>query len=187
VLFPSILYLQNHLEVRITPYIHDTMLRPSIICIRRYYILHWNFLMIHILIITYQNPVIVIISWLFFVFTSSVLWHHTHDQFYLLQRLCFSYKDAEDWMEQQVILILHFYLLQHPLFNYKFLMMLALIFFCSRGMSTAHAIFITIMSVYLVFLSGLFCDQLDGPVTFRSSHLSNFTLGVCYYFVVMWK
>jgi hypothetical protein len=48
----------------------------------------------------------------------------------------------------------------------------------NRGMSTAHAIFITIMSVYLVFLSGLFCDQLDGPVTFRSSHLSNFTLGV---------
>jgi hypothetical protein len=88
-------------------------------------------------------------------------------------------------MEQQVVLILHFYFLQHPLFNYMFLMILALIFFCSRGMSTAHAIFITIMSVYLVFLSGLFCDQLDGPVTFRSSHLSNFTLGVCYYFVVM--
>ncbi|KAJ1263607.1 hypothetical protein BS78_09G198800 [Paspalum vaginatum] len=48
----------------------------------------------------------------------------------------------------------------------------------NRGMSTVHAIFITIMSVYLVFMSGLFSDQLDGPVTLRSSHLSNLTLGV---------
>ncbi|KQK05455.1 transmembrane protein 56 isoform X2 [Brachypodium distachyon] len=48
----------------------------------------------------------------------------------------------------------------------------------NRGMSTVHAIFITVMSVYLVFFSGLFSDQLDGPVTFRSSSLSNFTLGV---------
>ncbi|KAK8453742.1 hypothetical protein SEVIR_5G335900v4 [Setaria viridis] len=47
-----------------------------------------------------------------------------------------------------------------------------------RGMSTVHAIFITVMSVYLVFFSNLFSDQLDGPVTFRSSNLSNFTLGV---------
>jgi hypothetical protein len=73
--------------------------------------------------------------------------------------------------------------IQHVI--YKFLMIiLDLILFCSRGMSTVHAIFITMMSVYLVFLSDLFSDQLDGPVTFRSSHLSNFTLGVCYYFVV---
>jgi hypothetical protein len=70
---------------------------------------------------------------------------------------------------------------------FKFLIIVALIFFCSRGMSTVHAIFITIMSVYLVFLSGLFSDRLDGPVTFRSSHLSNFTLGVCCYFAVTWK
>lgn len=48
----------------------------------------------------------------------------------------------------------------------------------NRGMSTIHAIFITTMSVYLVFMSGLFSDKLDGPVTFRSSHLSNLTLGV---------
>jgi hypothetical protein len=47
-----------------------------------------------------------------------------------------------------------------------------------RGMSTVHAIFITVMSVYLVFFSNLFSDQLDGPVTFRSSNLSNFILGV---------
>uniref|UniRef100_A0A0E0PPU0 TLC domain-containing protein n=1 Tax=Oryza rufipogon TaxID=4529 RepID=A0A0E0PPU0_ORYRU len=48
----------------------------------------------------------------------------------------------------------------------------------NRGMSTVHAIFITLMSAYLVFFSGLFSDQQDGPVTFRSSSLSNFTLGV---------
>jgi hypothetical protein len=51
-------------------------------------------------------------------------------------------------------------------------------FYLFRGMSTVHAIFITVMSVYLVFFSNLFSDQLDGPVTFRSSNLSNFTLGV---------
>ena len=45
-------------------------------------------------------------------------------------------------------------------------------------MSTVHAIFITYMSVYLVFFSHLFSDQLDGPITLRSSNLSNFTLGV---------
>jgi hypothetical protein len=48
----------------------------------------------------------------------------------------------------------------------------------SRGISTVHAIFITYMSVYLVFFSHLFSDQLDGPITSRSSSLSNFTLGV---------
>lgn len=48
----------------------------------------------------------------------------------------------------------------------------------NRGMSTVHAIFITVMSVYLVFFSGLFSDELDGPVTVRSSSLSSFTLGV---------
>lgn len=53
----------------------------------------------------------------------------------------------------------------------------------SRGISTVHAIFITFMSVYLVFFSDLFSDKLDGPVTFRSSNLSNITLAVKYYFV----
>jgi hypothetical protein len=83
-------------------------------------------------------------------------------------------------MEQQVRLALQF--IQQVI--YKFLMILDLILLCSRGMSTVHAIFITMMSVYLVFLSDLFSDQLEGPVTFRSSHLSNLTLGVCYYFAV---
>jgi hypothetical protein len=46
------------------------------------------------------------------------------------------------------------------------------------GMSTVHAIFIIVMSVYLVFFSNLFSDQLDGPVTFQSLNLSNFTLEV---------
>jgi hypothetical protein len=48
----------------------------------------------------------------------------------------------------------------------------------NRGMSTVHAIFITVMSVYFVFFSGIFSDQLDGPITSRSSSLSSFALGV---------
>nr|CAD1828214.1 unnamed protein product [Ananas comosus var. bracteatus] len=48
----------------------------------------------------------------------------------------------------------------------------------NRGMSSAHAVFITVMSLYLVFFSDLFSDRLEGLVTFRSSNISNFTLGV---------
>ncbi|KAJ3696153.1 hypothetical protein LUZ60_001530 [Juncus effusus] len=48
----------------------------------------------------------------------------------------------------------------------------------NRGMSSAHAIFITVMSVYLVFFNKLFSDQMEGPVTFRFSNLSTFSLGV---------
>jgi hypothetical protein len=49
---------------------------------------------------------------------------------------------------------------------------------CS-GISTLHAIFITVMSLYFVFWSDLFSDQqLSGIVTFRSSPLSVFALGV---------
>ncbi|XP_008806695.2 TLC domain-containing protein 4 [Phoenix dactylifera] len=48
----------------------------------------------------------------------------------------------------------------------------------NRGMSSTHAIFITIMSVYLVFFSDLFSDHLEGLVTFRRSNLSTVTLGV---------
>lgn len=48
----------------------------------------------------------------------------------------------------------------------------------NRGMSSVHAIFITTMSLYLVFFSNLFSDRLEELVTFRSSNLSTFTLGV---------
>ncbi|XP_077244490.1 uncharacterized protein LOC143884684 isoform X3 [Tasmannia lanceolata] len=49
----------------------------------------------------------------------------------------------------------------------------------NRGISTVHAIFITVMSVYFVFFSDLYSDaRLAGLVTFRSSPLSAFTLGV---------
>ncbi|XP_072952410.1 uncharacterized protein [Typha angustifolia] len=48
----------------------------------------------------------------------------------------------------------------------------------NRGMSSAHAFFITVMSLYLVFFSDLFSDRLEGLVTFRSSDISTFTLGV---------
>ncbi|KVI03193.1 TRAM/LAG1/CLN8 homology domain-containing protein [Cynara cardunculus var. scolymus] len=49
----------------------------------------------------------------------------------------------------------------------------------NRGMSSIHAIFIATMSLYFVFWSDLYSDQYtDGPVTFRSSPLSTFALGV---------
>lgn len=49
----------------------------------------------------------------------------------------------------------------------------------NRGISTLHAIFITVMSLYFVFWSDLFSDQqTSGLVTFRSSPLSTFALGV---------
>uniref|UniRef100_A0A7C9CYK8 TLC domain-containing protein n=1 Tax=Opuntia streptacantha TaxID=393608 RepID=A0A7C9CYK8_OPUST len=49
----------------------------------------------------------------------------------------------------------------------------------NRGISTVHAIFIATMSLYFVYWSDLFADyQTDGFVTFRSSTLSTFTLGV---------
>ncbi|CAA7394196.1 unnamed protein product [Spirodela intermedia] len=49
----------------------------------------------------------------------------------------------------------------------------------NRGMSSAHAIYITVMSLFLVFYSDLFSDDAPGgPTVFRSSPLSIFTLGV---------
>ncbi|MQL73761.1 hypothetical protein Taro_006123 [Colocasia esculenta] len=49
----------------------------------------------------------------------------------------------------------------------------------NRGMSSAHAVYITIMSLYLVFFSHIFAgDAHGGFIVFRSSPLSIFTLGV---------
>ncbi|KAL2316838.1 hypothetical protein Fmac_030714 [Flemingia macrophylla] len=49
----------------------------------------------------------------------------------------------------------------------------------NRAMSTIHAIFITTMSLYLVFCSNLFSDNKSSElVTFQSSSLSTFSLGV---------
>ncbi|KAK8943118.1 hypothetical protein KSP39_PZI009154 [Platanthera zijinensis] len=44
----------------------------------------------------------------------------------------------------------------------------------NRGMSSSHAIFITTMSLYLVFFS----DHFKGPSMLRSSNISTFSLGV---------
>ncbi|XP_057537632.1 uncharacterized protein LOC130815249 [Amaranthus tricolor] len=63
----------------------------------------------------------------------------------------------------------------------------------NRGISTVHALFIAAMSLYFVFWSDLYADyQTNGSVTFRSSTLSTFTLGVSVgYFIadlamIMW-
>ncbi|XP_068656489.1 uncharacterized protein [Aristolochia californica] len=63
----------------------------------------------------------------------------------------------------------------------------------NRGISTIHAIFITVTALYLVFFSDLFSDnRLAGLVTFRRSAFSTFALGVSVgYFIadlgmIMW-
>ncbi|CAK8565404.1 unnamed protein product [Lathyrus sativus] len=49
----------------------------------------------------------------------------------------------------------------------------------NRSVSTIHSIFITAMSLYLVFCSNLFSDnQSNDPITVRNSSLSTFALGV---------
>ncbi|XP_051128996.1 uncharacterized protein LOC127249942 isoform X2 [Andrographis paniculata] len=49
----------------------------------------------------------------------------------------------------------------------------------NRGMSTLHAIFISILSLYFVFFSELFSDDNSvGLVTLRSSPLSTFVMGM---------
>ena len=51
-------------------------------------------------------------------------------------------------------------------------------------MSTVHAFFIAALSLYFVFWSDLFSDhRLAGLVTFRSSPLSTFGLGVRVFFL----
>ncbi|XP_024018914.1 transmembrane protein 56-B isoform X1 [Morus notabilis] len=63
--------------------------------------------------------------------------------------------------------------------NYATLTKIQQIEWNNRGISTIHAIFITITSLYFVFWSDLFSDKrLAGLITFRSSPLSNFALGV---------
>ncbi|KAF3784761.1 Transmembrane protein [Nymphaea thermarum] len=49
----------------------------------------------------------------------------------------------------------------------------------NRGTSTAHAIFISIMALYLIYFSDLFSDsEIDGLIMLRSSSLSVSALGV---------
>ncbi|KAJ6337144.1 hypothetical protein OIU76_006922 [Salix suchowensis] len=49
----------------------------------------------------------------------------------------------------------------------------------NRAISTFHAVFIATMSLYFVFCSDLFSDQIHGDlVTFQSSAQSTFALGV---------
>lgn len=109
-------------------------------------------------------------------FCFSGLWHHKLNQLIVLQGLWFTYESPKAWVEQQVIL-----LCAEVISNFILLLwvlMCNIQCYLFRGMSTVHAVFITVMSVYLVFFSNLFSDQLDGPVTFRTSNISNFALGV---------
>jgi len=48
-----------------------------------------------------------------------------------------------------------------------------------RSFSTAHAVVVSIVAFYLLYISDIFCDDAPyGPVIFRSTILSQFTLGV---------
>jgi len=49
----------------------------------------------------------------------------------------------------------------------------------NRSFSTAHAILVSVVSIYLLFFSDIFHDNAqDGPVTLRNSQFSTFILGV---------
>eukprot|EP01018_Ginkgo_biloba_P029953 Gb_25832 [translate_table: standard] len=49
----------------------------------------------------------------------------------------------------------------------------------NRGFSTAHAVLVSVVSIYLLFVSDIFRDNVqDGPVTLRNSPFSTFILGV---------
>lgn len=49
----------------------------------------------------------------------------------------------------------------------------------NRSFSTAHAILVSVVSIYLLFFSDIFRDNAqDGPVTLRNSQFSTFILGV---------
>ncbi|WCJ24833.1 TRAM LAG1 and CLN8 (TLC) lipid-sensing domain containing protein [Euphorbia peplus] len=58
----------------------------------------------------------------------------------------------------------------------------------NRAISTCHAILITAMALYFVFCSDLFSDHLPGLITYQSSPLSTFTLGVSvgYFIADLW-
>lgn len=71
------------------------------------------------------------------------------------------------------------------LFNYYYffiyILVLTFSYFIYRAISTVHAIFITVMSLYLVFWSDFYSDdRLADLVTLRTSLLSTFVLGVRY-------
>jgi len=55
----------------------------------------------------------------------------------------------------------------------------------NRSFSTAHAVVVSIVAFYLLYISDIFCDDAPyGPVIFRSTILSQFTLGFsCGYFL----
>lgn len=61
-------------------------------------------------------------------------------------------------------------------------------YYLCRSVSTIHSIFITTMSLYLVFCSNLFSDnQSTDPITVRNSSLSTFALGVrMVWFFLLW-
>ncbi|KAG8659877.1 TLC domain-containing protein 4 isoform X2 [Manihot esculenta] len=55
----------------------------------------------------------------------------------------------------------------------------------NRAISTVHAIFITVISLYLVFCSDLYSDHRAELMIFQASSLSTFALGVIHHFISM--
>ena len=101
---------------------------------------------------------------------------HKDIELILLQGLFFFDKDTACWMEQQV---------EHQSFSFNFFSFINFIVAnwqpiipVFRGMSSAHAIFITAISIYLIVTTDLFSDRIKGPITFRSSIISTSALGV---------
>ena len=107
------------------------------------------------------------------------LWFHSDIELLLLQGLYFINKNTTHRMEQQVSIVWELLYLND---SYSHLFFSESSYWrsiiCFRGMSSAHAIFITAMSLYLVVSTDLFSDRIKGPITFRNSIISTSALGV---------
>lgn len=69
--------------------------------------------------------------------------------------------------------------LHHLILSFHLYISIDVFWLSYSAISTVHAIFITVLSLYLVFWSDLYSDyRLAGLVTLRTSPLSTFALGV---------
>lgn len=108
------------------------------------------------------------------------LWFHSDIELILLQGLHFVNKNTTHRMEQQVSIVwelVHLHYSCYHIFPFQ-ISILTINYTCLRGMSSAHAIFITAVSLYLVASTDLFSDRIKGPITFRNSIISTSALGV---------
>ena len=122
------------------------------------------------------------------MFSCLGLWFHSDIELLLFQGLYFINKNTTHRMEQQVTIVWELLYLNYSCSHIFFLessYSQSIIRF--RGMSSAHAIFITAVSLYLVASTDLFSDRIKGRIIFHNSIISTSALGVTeYHFIFSW-